>query len=176
MTDLLPNEIAAAFQRHELDSRHAVWFLVDADGRLLERGGDNPRLGIPVLEPGCDARRASDVLDALLEPQAAYEVLPRVEVAPGIAVDVHRGRLGSGGSFLLLFDVSEDASSETQLRQRGLDLGRLLRGLGSESFQRTRAGAGWEEALAATELSGPRRLERVSSIRVRVVEERRRRR
>lgn len=170
-TDDLPPSLAEAFQRHALTEGRAAWILVDSERRVQQQGGAYSQLGIQPLAVGAQLHQASEILDALLDPHDDYEVLPRIELMPGTAVDVHRGRLPGGGLFLLLFDVSDDASSETLLRQRGLDLGRLLRGLGTEAFQRSRLGEGWEEALEAVNAEGPARREKVASIRVRIVDQ-----
>lgn len=167
----LPNPLAAAFQRHALESGRAAWVTFGADQRVLESGGELEHFRLAAVPGASLARRDDpiDVLDALVEAHDAYEVLPRVELGPGFAADVHRGRLGDGVTFLLLFDVSADASSETLLRQRGLDLGRLLRDLGSDASQRSRLGGGWAEALAASG-AGPHERDRVTSLCVRVVD------
>ena len=134
----LPESLGRYLLETALADRHCAFVRLDADGRAEDLGGDLAWYGLEFLEPGDPVGEHFAVLQHGSE-HAFPEVLPRIELAPGRATDVHFVPDGERTTLLLL-DVTEEAAREQHLQQRGNEWSLALRAWGVAVFEEIEPG------------------------------------
>jgi len=151
----LPESVERAFARRLLRDRARAFVRLDNDGQVVVTGGDLEWFGLEELVPGAPLVDQLESFQGLLPPElGTTQHLPRIELRPGRASEVHRVD-DSDGPYLLFLDATDDAQREAWYQQRGNELGLLLRAWGVAVFEED-AGAfrslglapAWMHALA----------------------------
>ncbi len=155
--DPFPESIAHELLANLVGDARVAYVILDDAGLVRERGGELAWFGLEDVALGEPVDERIEPLQGSLPTIGESDVLPRIELVPGRATDVHIGAHGDG-AFLLFLDVTREADHDRRLQQKGNELSLMMRTLGVAVFEdvggelrRLGLSPSWARALLGTD-------------------------
>lgn len=117
----LPQAIRDFIMELTEDHRSPAYMLVNAEGNLLEWGGDLSAYDIAGLERGINVGDRVPLLQGLLPLETNNIFLPHVSTGAGLFADVYLFSRQEG-TWVLLLDSTADATKRQRMQQKANDL------------------------------------------------------
>lgn len=117
----LPQAIRDFIMELTEDHRSPAYLLVNAEGNLLEWGGDLSAYDINGLESGINVGEHVPLLQGLLPLESHNVFLPHVSTGAGLSADVYLFNRREG-TWVLLLDSTADANKRQRMQQKANDL------------------------------------------------------
>jgi serine phosphatase RsbU (regulator of sigma subunit) len=117
----LPASVAHRLSALIVGERAVAWLQIDPDLTLIGAGGQLDRYGLAGLRPGEPVLEQAFFLEGLLPLDQAPYFIPSIELAAGVAADLHF-HIDDGCIWLLLLDVTAERDATRRIQQKAYDM------------------------------------------------------